>query len=291
MKNKLTTYLGALVCGMMLIATASCEKMNLGENHSSVDDWDANVVVSISQFEQTPFPARTRGETSEFCKRLNFIVYNSAGERKDEKDQTLDDNQFGQAKFALPLGEYRMVILAHSANGNPSVNKDYKINFTNAKGYTDTFFASQKLTVGEDTIHLNMNMKRIVAKVKFIPEDAVPTKADSIRFYYEGGSGTLDAIGGWGVVKSKQIVWIDRSEFEAPFEIYTIPREDSDNLEVTVSSYQGTDLLSSKVIENIPIRRNCITTCRGNMFDGKVTKVQFDITIDDQWDDPINYRF
>ena len=280
MKNKLFSHLWVFVCGMMLCFTASCEKMNLGENkESSTDDKDANVVVG------------TRGEVFDLCKRLNFIVYNSAGERVNQKDQTIDDEQFGQAKFALPVGEYQLVILTHSANGNPSVNKDFKINFTNAKGYTDTFFASKKLKVGEDTIHLNMDMKRIVAKIRFVPEDKIPEKADSIRFYYEGGSGTLSAISGWGVVKSKQIAWLDRSDFDKPIEIYTIPREDNDVLEVTVSSYQGSDILSSKVIENIPIRRNCVTTCKGYMFDGKVTKVEFDITIDDNWDDPINYSF
>ena len=224
---------------------------------------------------------------------MNFVVFDENGERVEQKNQELGDEGFGEGKFTLPSGNYRLAIVAHSSDGNPSVNKrtaskNESISFTNAKGYTDTFFASKALTVGDSTINLEMNLSRVVAKVRFIYEDAIPEKADSIRIYYEGGSGSIDAQTGYGNVKSKQTAWFDRSE--SPLEIYTIPREDDAYLEATIGTFHNGDLLTSTLVDSIPIRRNCITTCRGNIFDGKVTKVSFTITVDDSWDSPIEYQ-
>lgn len=292
MKNKHFSLFEAFVCGLMLTAVASCEKMMVGDGSSGGDD-NANVVVRIRSFEQTPLSSVTRTDVDDICNHLNFIVFDTNGERVDQKNQELGDEGFGEGRFTLPLGTYRLVIVAHSSDGNPSVNKRTEnkhesVSFTNAKGYTDTFFASQDLVVGDSAINLDIQLKRIVALVKFINSDAVPEKADSIRFYYEGGSGSIDALTGYGNVKSKQITWFDKSE--SPFEIYTIPWMDNDYLEVTVGAYQGLDLLTSTVIDSIPIRRNCITTCRGNIFDGKVTKASFTITVNDAWGTPIDYQ-
>jgi len=291
MKNKHFGLLGAIVFGVVLLV-ASCEKMNLGGRSGDADDGEANVVVRVMSFEQMPFSAATRANIEDVCNHLNFVVFDENGERVDQKNQELGDEGFGEGRFTLPLGNYRLAIVAHSSNGNPSVNKrtaskHESISFTNAKGYTDTFFASKALTVGDSAINLEMNLRRVVAKVRFVNEDAVPEKADSIRIYYEGGSGSIDAQSGYGNVKSKQAAWFDKSE--TPLEIYTIPWQDDAYLEATIGTFQDGDLLTSTLVDSIPIRRNCITTCRGKIFDGKVTKVSFTITVDDSWGEPLGY--
>ena len=291
MKNKHFSLFWAFVFGVVLLV-ASCEKMNLGGRSDDADEGEANVVVRVMSFEQMPFSAATRAAVGDVCNHLNFVVFDENGERVDQKNQELGDEGFGEGRFTLPLGNYRLAIVAHSSDGNPSVNKrsaskHESISFTNAKGFTDTFFASKALTVGDSAINLEMNLSRVVAKVRFINEDAIPAKADSIRIYYEGGSGSIDAQSGYGNVKSKQTAWFDKSE---TLEIYTIPWQNDAYLEATIGTFQGGDLLTSTVIDSIPIRRNCITTCRGNIFDGKVTKVSFTITVDDSWNSAIDYQ-
>ena len=260
MKNKDLCLYGAALFGMVLL-TASCEKMNLSGRSNNADEGEANVVVRITSFEQVPFSATTRATVGDVCNHLNFVVFDENGERVDQKNQELGDEGFGEGRFTLPLGNYLLAIVAHSSDGN-------------------------RLTVGDSAINLDMNLRRVVAKVRFVNEDAIPEKADSIRIYYEGGSGSIDAQSGYGNVKSKQTTWFDKRE--TPFEIYTIPWEDNAYLEATIGAFQAGDLLTSTVIDSIPIRRNCITTCRGALFDGKVTKVSFTITVDDSWGTPID---
>ena len=130
-----------------------------------------------------------------------------------------------------------------------------------------------------------------MALVRFINVDPIPAQADSVRFYYKGGSGSLDALSGWGNVNSEQYAGFGKGRLSAPYEIYTIPWQDKESLDVTVSTYGNTDLLTSTDIKGIPIRRNSITTCRGAIFDGKVARVQIVIqAINDEWGSPIEYE-
>lgn len=291
MRKRISGLFWAVVSGVVLLSGVSCEKMIVGDD----GDDDANVVVSIRSIEQTPFKAFTRTSLEDVCTRLNFIVFDKDGVRLDQKNQELGDEDFGKGKFTLPLGTYRLVIVAHSSNGNPTVNKrsgskQESVSFTNANGFSDTFFASQELTVGDSAVTLNIDLIRVVALVRFINEDPIPVKADSIRFFYTGGSGSLDALTGWGNTKSQQVAWTGKSHFGSPFEIYTIPREDSNELTVTVGTYQDTDLLTETEIPGIPIQRNSITTCRGAIFNGKVSKVSFTMQVMSDWGTPIDYE-
>ena len=271
-----------------LLYATSCEKMVIN-GADSPDDADANVVVQVMSYEQQPFPvASTRGDVETACTRLNFIVFNEAGERVRQETQLLGDEGFGMAQFKLQEGRYYLVVLAHSGKGNPTSTNLHKIGFTNKTGYTDTFLYADSLLVGEEEVDCEIQLKRIVSKVQFAFSDALPERADSIRFYYEGGSGTFDATTGQGVVKSKQQQWFPVRHDTQRFEIYTIPRADSDKLTVMVSTYSTSggrvELLTEREISDIPIQRNRITVCRGSLF--KPTEQhQVSIDIDTTWDE------
>ena len=285
-----SSRLVALVCGVMLFAVASCEKMNLGENPEE----RPNVTLKVSRYEQVPFPSTRAG--AELCTRINFLVYDKYGERIRQLNQEWGDEDFGEADFFLPSGHYFLVVLAHSSNGNPTSTNAQKIGFTNKTGFTDTFFYADSLVVGDADISKMLTLERIVSMVRFEFEDEIPAKADSIRFYYTGGSGTLDAVsGGWGVVNSKQSQYYPVKHTEKHFDIYTIPHDDDDLLKVTATTYhyKGKDVsvVSERDIENIPVRRNKITLCKGYLF-SPVYGGDFKIEILDTWDsDTIHFEF
>ena len=206
-------------------------------------------------------------------------------------------------KFSIELPKGGMSNLAKQTvskpQQEPSVNATEWQRFTH---YLDEFKNVSEhgecvWTVGDMDVERSLILKRIVAMVRFIPYDAVPTRADSIRFYYTGGSGTFDAVaGGWGVVNSEQVQWYGLTHTEKKFEIYTIPHEgDDDHLKVIVNTYRGnkngTAIVSECEIVEIPVKRNHITTCRGNLF-SPVYQQTFNITIDDVWDnDSIVFYF
>lgn len=291
MKNRLFSHCMASVCGvMMLVGAASCEKMVI--NHEGLDEGTC-VMLRIGNFEQTPFPARTRGSVGDVCTRLNFLVYNSQGERIRQVEQSKEDEDFGEADIHLPEGRYFLVVLAHSSDGNPTSTNARRIGFTNKTGFTDTFLYADSLTVGDEEVDKTLTLKRIVAMVRFVFEDEIPAKAGRVRFYYTGGSGTLDAgNNGWGAVKSKQAQFYNLSHNEKKFEIYTIPHNDDDLLDVTVTTYESENdnIVTEREVTGIPVKRNHITTCRGYLF-YPLYGMKFDISIDDSWDDDENIEF
>lgn len=293
MKSKKLCHLVAFACvNVMLFSVVSCEKMNVEKAGETDGNQSANVVLRVGSIEQVPFASTRAAVLSEACKRLSFLVYQD-GARIRQENQTMSDGDFGEARFFIPEGRYFLVILAHSSDGNPTSTNAQKIGFTNKTGFTDTFLYADSLIVEDKEVEKTLDLKRIVAMVRFIPIDAVPEKADSIRFYYTGGSGTLDAMNdGWGSVNSTQTQWFSLSHTEKKFEIYTIPHDDSDLLTVTASTYQnGANLVSERKVEDIPVKRNHITTCRGYLF-SPVYKMDFKITIDDEWDtDTIQFNF
>jgi hypothetical protein len=82
---------------------------------------------------------------------------------------------------------------------------------------------------------------------------------------------------------------------DTSYEIYTIPRADSDKLKVLVTTYETKggkiEILSEREICDIPIQRNCITTCRGSLS-GSTTQHQISIDIDTTWDnEAIEFSF
>lgn len=277
----------------MLAGAMSCEKMNVEE--ADGDGSKANVVLRIGSVEQVPFEmARTRGrDVNGICSRLNFLVYQD-GERIRQISQTSDEDDFGEAQIQLPEGGFFLVVLAHSSNGNPTSTNANKIGFTNTTGFTDTFLYAGDLVVEDKDVAKTLELKRITAMVRFVPYDDIPANAGRIRFYYTGGSGTLDAASnGWGVVNSKQSQWYDLTHNEEKFEIYTIPHSDDDELTVTASTYKGqTDnIATERKIEGIPVKRNHITICRGYLF-SPVYQMDYEITIDDRWaDDALYFDF
>ena len=263
--------------------------MNLGE---SPDSEQPNVLLRVSRFEQIPFPS-TRA-VGNICTRISFLVYDKYGERIRQQNQQLGDEDFGEAGFFLPSGHYFLVALAHSSAGNPTSTNARKIGFTNKTGYTDTFLYADSLIVNGKNIEKTLTLERIVSMVRFQFDDEIPARADSIRFYYTGGSGTFDAVsGGWGVVNSKQSQFYPVTHQEHHFDIYTIPHGNDDKLMVTATTYHvspnSVEVTSEREIENIPVRRNKITLCRGYLF-SPVYGMDFDITILDRWDnDTINF--
>ena len=284
MAKHFSSLLKTCVCGVMLLTGVSCEKMNV--EGSDDEGSRANVVLRVGSIEQVPFEmARTRGrDVNGICSRLNFLVYQD-GERIRQISQTSEDDGFGEAQTQLAEGRYFIVVLAHSSNGNPTSTNAKKIGFTNTTGFTDTFFYGDSLIVSDKDVARTLELKRITAMVRFIPYDEIPAQAGHIRFYYTGGSGTLDAADdGWGAVDSKQKQWYDLTHNEEEFEIYTIPHGDDDKLTVTATTYKGqTDnIATEREIEGIPVLRNHITICRGYLF-SPVYQMDYEITIDDRW--------
>ena len=282
---------------LLTAAVSSCEKMTLSESAKSEDVEAGNVVLRVTQFEQAPFDAHTRAEVGSVCTKLCFHIYGEDGIRVSYVNQKQEDSNFGTASFSLAEGRYILVVVGHSASSNPSFSANEKVSISGSN-LGDTFWCCEEFEVGNDDVELSLRLKRIVSLLRFIPTDEKPANMNQMIFSYKGSKGSFNGLTGYGSTNTSQTVTLDVDPDDDWYEYYMIPSSDNDSLDIKMSTYYIESdgrirSLTEKQINQVPVKRNCITICRGNLFDGTSSShsVFITITVETDWDENINVTF
>lgn len=262
MKNICSKILALLPIAIVAVLF-SCEKMSLNEARNV----NANLVLKVVT---TGNETMTRADGSTFWTRLNFVVYQN-GKKVTQVNQTAGDENYGQAALTLDEGMYQVLVLAHSGESNPTLTSAEKIQFTNAIGFSDTFYYYGSIAVTAEQQTHDITLNRVTAMLRFIINDDMPKNITNFKFYYTGGSGALNATTGLGCVDSKQTVTIvvDPATLNKPytFDLYTIPREQTANLNLTVTAYDETQsVVHERTFKGIEVQVNKITEFAGEFF-------------------------
>ena len=289
----------ATLCAMLaVVVLASCEKA-IFDQEETTGDSNGNLTVSVYQIEQMPFASQdggpethragTRAAVTDYCNRLNFAIYEMDGSRVKQVNQTSDKTGFGTASFSLEEGEYQLVVLAHSSNGNPTMTNPQKIQFSNSLGYTDTFLYYTTVTVTEEHQTLSVSLERIVSMCRFVMNDAIPAGVSKLEFYYTGGSGTFNAATGLGNVNSKQKMTfsVTAGESGTEYDLYTFLHQQDDDITLTVTAYDSADNVLYEREFDVPMTRRKITRLSGDFFTGDPSAsgdVGVTISINGDWD-------
>lgn len=282
MKKKTYVWLASLL--LMLVATlTSCEKFALDDSGTNSHDANANVIIHASVAKNNSTGTRSGDEDfgdeeegdedgfdegdeevegkplEDYCSRLSIAIFDG-----EEKVKTLNlkaEDGYDDIGINLDAGKYRMVAIGHNGSGNCTISSPEKVKFYKNK-MTDTFFYYGTFNVidGEDTDNYIL-LNRAVAQFKVHITDAtLPAEAHSIKFYYTGGSSTLDAVTGYGCVQSRQTESFKLQEGKRDYSVYTFPREENKGLKMTINILDA-DAQSIKEYskEGVPVKRNNIT--------------------------------
>ena len=295
MKSKMLSNVFTLM--MLTAVMSSCEKMTLSESAQSENGEKGNVVLRVTQFEQTPFDAQTRAEVRSVCTRLCFHIYGEDGIRVKYVNQKLDESNFGTASFSLEKGKYILVVVGHSASSNPSFSANEKVSISGSN-LGDTFWCCKEFEVGSDDVELSLALKRIVSLLRFIPTDKKPKDMNQVIFSYKGSKGSFNGLTGYGSTNTSQTVTLDVEPDAEQYEFYMIPSSDEDQLDIKMNTYYiesdgRIHNLTEKEISQVPVKRNCVTICRGSLFDGTSSSqsVFITISVDADWDENIDVTF
>lgn len=325
MKKKTYVWLASLL--LMLVATlTSCEKFALDDSGTNSHDANANVIIHASVAKNNSTGTRSGEEDFEdeedgdedgseegdeeiegkpledYCSRLSIAIFDG-----EEKVKTLNlkaEDGYEDIGFNLDAGKYRMVAIGHNGSGNCTISSPEKVKFYKNK-MTDTFFYYGTFNVrdGEDTDDYIL-LKRAVAQFKVHITDAtIPAEAHSIKFYYTGGSSTLDAVTGYGCVQSRQTESFKLQEGKRDYSVYTFPREENKGLKMTINILDA-DAQSIKEYskEVVPVKRNNITQTNisikdhtisdpNQKEDGDSGKGNLGFTVNPDWEGEIVVEF
>ena len=243
---------------------AACEKP-VFDNDASKEK-DANVILRMAQFEQTPF---TRAVTSitDLCTHLNIAIFDADGTKVKTVAQKEGDASFGTVALKLAAGTYHLVVIAHNCDGSATITSEEKVTFPNNK-VTDTFYYYGDLEVTDSQQSYDLTLTRAVAMFRLVlTDDAWPSSVTKLKFYYTGGSSTFSPKNGYGCVNSRQTE-VRTIAADGIYDIYTLPHTEQDVLtKLTVTALDADDnIIKERVFENIPITRNQITRYTGSFF-------------------------
>ena len=240
---------------------------------------------SFSTIKSVP---RKASAVASACSRITFAVYKD-GERVAVTNQDADDSNFGSCDMVLPKGTYRIVVVGHNGAGAATTTDVEKITFKNNK-MTDTFWCTSTVNLDGDT-DVSLNMKRVVAMFRLKITDDIPAKVAEMKFYYTGGSSTLSGVTGYGSVNSKQteVRTVEESMRSggAEFEIYTIPHETDDVLNITVTALDAEGkTVKETTFNDVPVTVNKIRQYEGEFFSESAEEGRGKVylTVDDEWD-------
>ena len=275
----------SLLCG--------CEKPLMLEEDGAEDVAAAeeNLKVSVYAIEQIPFSNAMRGvEAAELCNHLNFAVYDMAGTRLKQINQIEGDEDFGVAGFKLLEGEYQLVVVGHSSQGNPTMTNPEKIQFTPSKKYTDTFLYYTTFSVDDKRQDMNVSLHRIVSLCRFMVTDAIPEGVAKMKFQYKGGSGHFNGLTGYGVPMTKgqeSTFEVESGQTNVSFDLYTFLPADEGEIHVTVVGYDSDENVQLEQEYDFPMKTNYITKWTGELFNGftpsSSQSITSSVTIDGEW--------
>lgn len=281
---------------MAAVMLASCQKAAIDDLDGL--DPDANVVLTFSTYGQQDFTRAAEPLTNQ-CSRLSVAVFDEDDAKiGTAKSQKVGDNNFGTIGLSLQDGTYTIVAIGHNGDGNCTITSPTKVTFPSNK-MTDTFCYCGELVVDGDGINEELQMQRVVAMMRLtLTDEQIPDNVARLKFYYTGGSSTLNPRTGFGCVNSKQTEYRSVTDGNGQpvsvYEIYTAPHEQNDILKLTITSQDaaGGDIDVFESMDNIPVTVNKITIWEGALFGGGSSSGgNIGIALDTQWDGTINYTW
>ena len=272
----------AVLC-LLCAAFSSCsndESLDSSVNLSS-EQVLAPVTVAVSGFavEQGDFSgtrATPVGDYSE-VKVLTLAFYRTSdgGEAykyTQYRNSLPDGETFGEFLTTLPVGNYTMVVLA---NGGSNA-----ITLTSATAATygenpvkDTFVTTQAVNITNgNAVNLNATLDRICTAIGVQSTDNRTAEVSKIRITTSTGGKSFNPTTGLATVNTGLVSGITFSSAAGSTTysgVYFFIAADEQTTNVTVETLNANDdVLYSKTINNVPLKRNRITKLTGAIYSG-----------------------
>lgn len=280
-----------MVVAMLLVAT-SC----IDESEETIVDNQAETVpvrVHVSDFtiSQDAFYGAKSAENLNDYTNVGAIdlafyegtteVYKTTQLRSDPTTYTT----FGSFECDLPIGNYTMVVIGRGY----SVGDVFELNSPTSAAYTserarETFCATQSVTVTSSTpLDLTITLSRIIAKLHIVSTDERTASVTKIRTTYGAGGKSFNPTTGLATVNSGFVVTNTPSSAVTTLDVgnYAFLATDEQTMDITIEALDaGENVLFTKVVSNVPLRRNRVTTLTGQVFTAGTSSATFQVDSD-----------
>ena len=267
-----------LFAAFVLLVAASCTN-----NTISVDD-NQNLVpvrVHVEGFSvsQEMFPGTRAGQDiSEYTgvKTITVAFYTSEGTEQSKTTQMRASlpagDTFGDFSLSLPMGSYTMVVLASGSDYAMTLTSPTQAGFDAQEEHVrETFAATQAVNVSSnEAVNINATLSRIISKVMVVSTDNRTADVANIRTTFSAGGTGFNPTTGFattntGFSNTVRGSVVANSPSSATNYLFLATDEQMVNVTIETLDADGA-VLFSKTVNNVPLKRNRVTTLTGAMF-------------------------
>ena len=256
-------------------------------------DYYAPVTVKVDGFsvEQGDIPV-TRATALESYGSVKFVTlafYKSDGTEAYKHTQVRDNEDtfttFGEFSCNLPMGSYNMVVLCNEGSNAITLSSPTSATYGD-NIVMDTFAATQAVNItSNNAVNLSATLNRIVSAVVVKSSDNRPNDVTRMRITCSGGDKSFNPNTGLAIEDNGFVRVLNFSSSAGSptnIGIYLFLATDEQEVDVTVEMLNANgDVLFSRSAENVPLKRNRITSLTGTLFSN--TGVMSSFQVNGSW--------
>ena len=259
----------------------------------------APVTVSVNDFliSQDEMTRATAVADLASVKSLTLAFYDSDGNETYKhtqlRDSPAEGETFGQFNCGLYKGTYTMVVIGSGSTTGITLTNSTLATYGDAK-VQDTFVATKNVTISDyNAKAFSAELDRIVTRVGLKSTDPRPANVPYVRMTFAAGSKSFNPQTGLTASNTGFSHIIDFTR--DPGEVVNVASSlflatDEQTMDITVETLDAnSNVLFSKTIEDVPLKRNCTTKLTGAIFTAGV--VISSITVNDTWGDTTTIPF
>ncbi len=232
---------------------------------------------------------------------ITLAFYNAVGTEVYKTTQVKGDGTyttFGEFTANLQVGHYTMVAVARAHYDGDA----FTLTSPTEAAYTsmrprETFSKVQTVTVtSASPLNLEVTLNRINSWLKIISTDGRPASIKKIRTTFEKGGKSFNPTTGWATTDTGFSQTNNPSTATgATIEINVVPfvacaDDAEEKMTVTIEALDNDDnVLSTKVVNNVPFKRNRQTILRGNVFTADASAAAFKLETSWLDDETVNF--
>lgn len=293
----------SIFAGLILLFAASCSNID-----TNVEENKSNELVSVRvhvdgfSVSQEEFPVTRATQTLveyEGVKAITVAFYKSDGTEQTKVTQLRGSmpagGTFGNFNLSLPMGNFTMVVVARG----DFEGDVFTLTSPTAAAYTsdhvrETFAATQAVNItSTNAVDISATLNRIVSRVRLVSTDGRTAEATNIRMTFSGGAAGFNPTTGLATTNTglSNTVGISAAVGSTSSSTgYLFLATDEQTVDITVETLDGSgNTLFSKVVKNVPLKRNRVTVLTGGMYTNSGITGNFQVETDWLTENNVNF--
>ena len=272
----------------LLAASCGQELENGNDVTASKETGTAQISVhvndfSISQEDFAATRATTDATSYSGMKAMTLAFYNADGTEQYNTTQLKGSipvgETFGTFNLSLPYGTYTMIVMGYGSDSPVVLNSQTEAVFEEGRS-RETFVYTQSVTVTNSTpLELSATLSRIVSRLMVLSTDGRPANLNTIRFKFSKGGMSFNPVTGLAASDTGFTVNTQTTKEVGETTNMTVNfflASDEETMDVTIETLDADDnVLFSKIVKDVPFKRNRITKLTGKMYSTDVTASSF----------------